>query len=189
VKRSGVENLKTFLGGRVVVKVGDITKEDVEAVVNAANGSLLGGGGVDGAIHRAGGREILEQCKEIRRTRFPEGLPTGEAVVTTAGKMTAKFVIHTVGPVYGRGGNDKATLLAACYRNSLALAAKEEMNTIAFPAISTGIYGYPPDQAARVSSGAVEEFLKSDSSIREVRLVFFSSNDAQIFLSNQVFAS
>jgi O-acetyl-ADP-ribose deacetylase (regulator of RNase III) len=183
-----MEELRRFLNGRVVVKVGDITKEDVEAVVNAANGSLLGGGGVDGAIHRAGGREILEQCKEIRRTRFPEGLPTGEAVVTTAGKMTAKFVIHTVGPVYGRGGNDKATLLAACYRNSLALAAKEEMNTIAFPAISTGIYGYPPDQAAQVSSGAVEEFLKSDFSIREVRLVFFSSNDAQIFLSNQVFA-
>jgi O-acetyl-ADP-ribose deacetylase (regulator of RNase III) len=187
--KGAAEELKRFLNDRVVVKVGDITKEDVDAVVNAANGSLLGGGGVDGAIHRAGGREILEQCREIRRTRFPEGLPTGEAVVTTAGKMTAKFVIHTVGPVYGGGGNDKATLLAACYRNSLALAAKEEMNTIAFPAISTGVYGYPPDQAARVSSRAVEEFLKSDSSIREVRLVFFSSNHAQIFLSHQVFAS
>jgi O-acetyl-ADP-ribose deacetylase (regulator of RNase III) len=184
-----MSELRSFLNGRVVVKVGDITKEDVDAIVNAANGSLLGGGGVDGAIHRAGGREILEQCKEIRRSRFPEGLPTGEAVVTTAGKMTAKFVIHTVGPVYGRGGNDKATLLAACYRNSLALAVKEGLRTIAFPAISTGVYGYPPDQAARVSSGAVEEFLKSDSSIREVRLVFFSSNDAQIFLSHQVFAA
>jgi len=184
-----MDEFRKFLNGRVVVKVGDITKEDADAIVNAANGSLLGGGGVDGAIHRAGGREILEQCREIRRTRFPEGLPTGEAVVTTAGKMTAKFVIHTVGPVYGRGGSDKATLLAACYRNSLALAVKEGLRTIAFPAISTGIYGYPPDQAARVSSRAVEEFLKSDSSIREVRLVFFSSNDAQIFLSNQVFAS
>jgi O-acetyl-ADP-ribose deacetylase (regulator of RNase III) len=184
-----MEELRKFLNGRVVVKVGDITKEDVDAIVNAANGSLLGGGGVDGAIHRAGGHEILEQCKEIRRTRFPEGLPTGEAVVTSAGKMTAKFVIHTVGPVYGRGGNDKATLLTACYRNSLALAVKEGLRTIAFPAISTGVYGYPTDQAARVSSGAVEEFLKSDSSIREVRLVFFSSNAAQIFLSHQVFAS
>jgi O-acetyl-ADP-ribose deacetylase (regulator of RNase III) len=184
-----VENLKTFLGGRVVVKVGDITKEDVDAIVNAANGSLLGGGGVDGAIHRAGGPEILEQCKEIRRIRFPEGLPTGEAVVTTAGKMTARFVIHTVGPVYGGGGNDKATLLAACYRNSLALAVKEGLRTIAFPAVSTGIYGYPPDQAAQVSSRAVEEFLKSDSSMREVRLVFFSSSNAQNFLSHQVFAA
>lgn len=172
-----------------MVKVGDITIEDVDAVVNAANGSLLGGGGVDGAIHRAGGREILEECREIRRTRFPDGLPTGQAVLTTAGKMTARYVIHTVGPVYGKGGKEKGAQLAACYRNSLALAVKEGLRTIAFPAISTGIYGYPPDQAAQVSSGAVEGFLKSDSSIREVRLVFFSRGDAEVFLSSQTFAS
>ncbi len=183
------EGLKSFVNGRVVVKVGDITKEDVDAVVNAANGSLLGGGGVDGAIHRAGGREILEACKEIRRTRFPDGLPTGRAVLTTAGKMTARCVIHTVGPVYGGGGKDKAALLAACYRNSLALAADEGIGTIAFPAISTGIYGYPTDEAARVSSKTVEEFLKNDSTIREVRLVFFGRADAETFLSNQAFTS
>ena len=125
--------LKKFLGGRVVVKVGDITKEDVDAIVNAANGSLMGGGGVDGAIHRAGGPEILRECKEIRATQYPEGLPTGEAVITTAGRMAAKHVIHTVGPVYGRGGKDKAELLAACYRNSLTLAAQKGLKTIALP--------------------------------------------------------
>ena len=181
--------LKRFLDGRVVVKVGDITKEDAEAVVNAANSSLMGGGGVDGAIHRAGGAEILGECREIRRTRYPDGLPTGQAVITTAGKMAAKHVIHTAGPVYGRGGKEKAEQLAACYRNSLDLAAKEGLKTVAFPAISTGVYGYPLEEAAKVSSRAVGEFLKSDSSIRQVRLVFFSRSDAEIFLSNQALAS
>ena len=114
-----MDGLRSFLTGRVVVKVGDITKESVDAIVNAANGTLMGGGGVDGAIHRAGGPEILAACKEIRRERYPDGLPTGQAVITTAGKMPAKHVIHTVGPVYGRGGRDKAELLAACYYNSL----------------------------------------------------------------------
>ena len=189
MKRSGVENLKTFLGGRVVVKVGDITIEDVGAVVNAANGSLLGGGGVDGAIHRAGGREILEECREIRRTRFPDGLPTGQAVLTTAGKMTARYVIHTVGPVYGKGGKEKGAQLAACYRNSLTLAAQEKLKTIAFPAISTGVYGYPLDEAAAVSSRAVEEFLRGDATVQEVRLVFFSPSGAEVFLKHQRFSS
>jgi len=177
------------VNGRVVVKVGDITKEDADAIVNAANGSLMGGGGVDGAIHRAGGREILEQCKEIRRRQFPEGLPTGQAVLTTAGKMTARYVIHTVGPVHGGGGKEKAALLAACYRNSLCLAVKEGITTIAFPAISTGIYGYPLEEAARVSSVAVEEFLKTDASIQEARLVFFNHGDAEAFLSSHAFTS
>jgi O-acetyl-ADP-ribose deacetylase (regulator of RNase III) len=186
---TGQKELKRFLNGRVVVKVGDITKEDVDAIVNAANGSLMGGGGVDGAIHRAGGPAIKEQCGEIRRTRFPDGLPTGQAVLTTAGKMTARHVIHTVGPVYGGGGKEKAALLAACYRNSLALAAKEGIGTIAFPAISTGIYGYPFQEAAQVSSRTIEESLKNYSSLREVRLVFFSRGDAEIFLSSQVFTS
>jgi len=181
--------LKKFLSGRVVVKVGDITKEDIDAVVNAANGSLMGGGGVDGAIHRAGGPEILRACKEIRATQYPEGLPTGEAVITTAGKMAAKHVIHTVGPVYGRGGKDKAELLAACYRNSLSLAAKKGLKTVAFPAISTGVYGYPLEEAAQVSSQAVAKFLESDSSVEEVRLVFFSRSDAEVFLKNHAFGS
>jgi O-acetyl-ADP-ribose deacetylase len=178
---------RTFLAGRVLIKVGDITKEGVDAVVNAANGTLMGGGGVDGAIHRAGGPAILEACKEIRRARYPDGLPTGEAVITTAGKMTARHVIHTVGPVYGRGGNDKAELLAACYRNSLVLAAENGLKSIAFPAISTGVYGYPLDEAATVSSRAIEQFLTTDKSIKEVRLVFFAAGDAEVFLKHHAF--
>lgn len=184
-----MEAPKTFLQGRVVVKTGDITKEAVDAIVNAANSSLMGGGGVDGAIHRAGGPEILKECKELRRTRYPNGLPTGEAAMTTAGKMGAKHVIHTVGPVYSEGGQDKAKSLAACYRNSLKVAADLGLQTIAFPAISTGIYGYPPDEAARVASSTIEQFLSSNSSIREVRLVFFSRGDAAIFQQNHMFSS
>jgi O-acetyl-ADP-ribose deacetylase (regulator of RNase III) len=183
-----MDGVKCFLAGRVVVKVGDITKEEADAIVNAANGSLLGGGGVDGAIHRAGGPGILKECKAIRRAEYPGGLPTGQAVMTTAGRMAAKHVIHTVGPVYGRGGADKAELLTACYRNSLRLAAENGLKTIAFPAISTGIYGYPLDEAARVSSGAIEAFLKADKSIQEVRLVFFSPSDADSFLQHQAFS-
>jgi O-acetyl-ADP-ribose deacetylase len=178
---------RTFLQGRVLVKTGDITREQVDAIVNAANGSLMGGGGVDGAIHRAGGPQIKRECEEIRRNHYPDGLPTGHAVITTAGKMAAKHVIHTVGPVYGSGGTDKARLLAACYRNSLRLAAEKALKTIAFPAISTGVYGYPLDAAARVSSKAIEESLKVHDSIQEVRLVFFSAPDAELFLQHQVF--
>ena len=182
-----MDALKSFLAGRVVVKVGDITKENVDAVVNAANSTLMGGGGVDGAIHRAGGPEIKKECEEIRRTQYPDGLPTGQAVITTAGKMAAKYVIHTVGPVYGRGGKDKAELLAACYRNSLKLAADNKLKTIAFPAISTGVYGYPLDEAAKVSSSEIGKFLSGNSSIHEVRLVFFSPSDADTFLKNHAF--
>jgi len=183
-----MDGVKYFLAGRVVVKVGDITKEEADAIVNAANGSLLGGGGVDGAIHRAGGPGVLKECKEIRRAGYPGGLPTGQAVLTTAGRMAAKHVIHTVGPVYGSGGAEKAELLTACYRNSLRLAAEKGLKTIAFPAISTGIYGYPLDEAARVSSGAIEAFLKADKSVQEVRLVFFSQSDEDIFLQHQAFS-
>ncbi|MDH3443509.1 MAG: O-acetyl-ADP-ribose deacetylase [Deltaproteobacteria bacterium] len=184
-----MDNLKSFVKTRVTVKIGDITKEKVDAIVNAANGSLMGGGGVDGAIHRAGGPDILKECKELRRAEYPDGLPTGQAVLTTAGKMAAKHVIHTVGPVYGGGGEDKAELLAACYRNSLNLAVERGIQTVAFPAISTGVYGYPPDEAARVASKAIEGFLKADTSLREVRLVFFSQSDADIFLKHQAFTN
>ena len=182
-----MEELKRLLNGRVVVKVGDITKEDADAIVNAANSSLMGGGGVDGAIHRAGGLDILKECKEIRRTQYQDGLPTGQAVITTAGKMKTRYVIHAVGPVYGRGGKEKQELLAACYRNSLRLAAEKGLKTVAFPAISTGVYGYPLDQAARVSSETIERFLDSQSSIQEVRLIFFSRRDAETFLKNHSF--
>jgi O-acetyl-ADP-ribose deacetylase (regulator of RNase III) len=178
----------TFLAGRVVIRVGDITKEHVDAIVNAANSSLMGGGGVDGAIHRAGGPEILAACKEIRRTDYPDGLPTGQAVITTGGKLPAKYVIHTVGPVYGHGGADKAELLASCYTNSLRRAVEHGLKSIAFPAISTGVYGYPMDEAAKVSSRSIERFLSVDKQILEVRLVFFSPGDAQAFLMHNSFS-
>ena len=182
-----MESSREFLHGRVCVKVGDITKEDVDAIVNAANGTLMGGGGVDGAIHRAGGKAILEACKEIRRTHYPDGLPTGQAVITTGGNLLSRYVIHTVGPVYSHGGQEKADLLAACYRNSLALAAAKGVRTIAFPAISTGVYGYPMSEAAGVSSGAVQRFLARDQSLEQVRLIFFASADAELFLKHHAF--
>jgi O-acetyl-ADP-ribose deacetylase (regulator of RNase III) len=179
----------TFLDGRVRLGVGDITREAVDAVVNAANSSLLGGGGVDGAIHAAGGPSILEECREIRRTRHPGGLPTGEAVITTAGLMPARYVIHTVGPVYGREGGREAELLANAYRNSLALAAAHALGSVAFPSISTGAFGYPRGEAAAVASSSIAEFLGGDETIKEVRLVFFSQRDMEVFLRNHQFIS
>jgi O-acetyl-ADP-ribose deacetylase len=163
---------------RIVTKVGDITREDVDAIVNAANSSLMGGGGVDGAIHRAGGPEILEACRRIRATEYPQGLPTGKAVITTGGRLRARYVIHTVGPIYGQHGGEEARLLAACYENSIALAASHGLRTIAFPAISTGVYRYPKDEAARISRAAVERALSRYPSVTEVRLLFFSKADA-----------
>ncbi|HZI47899.1 MAG TPA: O-acetyl-ADP-ribose deacetylase, partial [Pyrinomonadaceae bacterium] len=134
---------ESFLDGRILVVVGDITRQDVDAIVNAANSTLLGGGGVDGAIHNAGGPEILKECRKIRETHYPKGLPTGEAVITTGGNLPAKYVIHTVGPIYGREPNRQAELLAACYQNSMKLARRYRLSSIAFPSISTGAFGYP----------------------------------------------
>src|SRR6267142_4733411 len=165
--------MQTYLRGRVRVVVGDITTVDVDAVVNAANSSLLGGGGVDGAIHRAGGPKILEQCREIRRTLFPDGLPTGEAVITAAGELSAQYVIHTVGPIYGTHRGRESELLANCYRNSLLLAVKYSLSSLAFPAISTGVYHYPRDKAAAVASQAIQEFLAGDDLLKEIQMVFF----------------
>src|ERR1700682_1050040 len=179
---------RLFLDGRVQVGLGDITQQDVEAIVNAANSSLLGGGGVDGAIHRAGGPEILAEGRELRRTRFPEGLTTGEAVITTGGKLTALYVIHTVGPIYGEHRGKEAELLANCYHNSLTLAVEKNLTSIAFPAISTGVFGYPPASAAEVSSKTIENFLATDRQWKEVRLVFFQSRDAEVFLQHQKFS-
>lgn len=180
-------NQQTFVNGRVRVIVGDITREQVDAIVNAANSSLFGGGGVDGAIHRAGGPTILEQCREIRRTLYPRGLPTGEAVITTAGKLRAQYVIHTVGPIHGTHRGRESELLAACYRNSLLLAAEHALKSIAFPAISTGVYAYPRDEAAAVASQAVQEFLAADDLLKEIRMVFFQPVDAEVFVQNQKF--
>jgi O-acetyl-ADP-ribose deacetylase len=179
--------LQSFLADRVLVVIGDITTQDVTAIVNAANSTLLGGGGVDGAIHRAGGPQILDECKKIRKTVYPNGLPAGEAVITTGGNLRAKYVIHTVGPIYGRQPEHESELLAACYRNSLLLARQHQVSSIAFPSISTGAFGYPKPDAAKISSGAIKEFLTADKEIKEVRLVFFQQRDARVFLEYQKF--
>lgn len=176
-----------FLGGRVVVLLGDITTQPVDAIVNAANSTLLGGGGVDGAIHRAGGPAILRECEEIRRTSYPQGLPTGRAVITSGGNLPARHVIHTVGPIYGRDPANEALLLAACYENSLNLAAQHQLATIAFPSISTGAYGYPKTDAAGVASAAITKNLSENRAVQQVKLVFFQSEDARVFLNCQKF--
>ena len=177
----------SFLEGRVRVLIGDITSHDVTAIVSAANSTLLGGGGVDGAIHRIGGRQILVECKQIRETTHPNGLPTGEAVITTGGNLTAQYVIHTVGPIYGRNPSREAELLAACYQNSLRIARQYAVSSLAFPSISTGAYGYPKPEAAAISSRAIRDFLTTDNQIQEVRLVFFQPGDARVFLEYQEF--
>ena len=142
---------------------------------------------MDGAIHRAGGPDILEECRNLRATRFPDGLPTGGAVLTTAGRMPARHVIHTVGPVYGSGGSDKAEKLAQCYRNSLGMAAEQGLATVAFPAISTGIFGYPMDEAAAVSSRAIEEALRSNPPSGRSGLCSFCRGTRMCSLRHQVF--
>jgi O-acetyl-ADP-ribose deacetylase (regulator of RNase III) len=177
----------SFLQGRVRVVLGDITTHDVTAIVNAANSTLLGGGGVDGAIHRIGGPQILVECKQIRETTHPNGLPTGEAVITTGGNLPAQYVIHTVGPIYGRNPSREAELLAACYQNSLRIARQYAATSIAFPSISTGAFGYPKPEAAAISSRAISDFLTDDNQIQEVRLVFFHPEDARVFLEYQEF--
>jgi len=171
-----------LLNGRLIVTTGDITRMKSTAIVNAANSSLMGGGGVDGAIHRGGGAAILEECKQIRKSRYPDGLPTGDAVVTTAGSLPAAHVIHTVGPVWHGGGSGEAEQLASCYRRSLEEAVKLSLKDIAFPAISTGIYGYPKEKAAEVAFAAVRDFLASSRLPETVYFVFYSSADARVFL-------
>jgi O-acetyl-ADP-ribose deacetylase (regulator of RNase III) len=156
---------------------GDITEQDVDAIVNAANHTLLGGGGVDGAIHRRGGPEILAECQKIRQERYPDGLPTGEAVATTGGRLRARWVIHTVGPTYAES-KDKSQLLADCFRNSLQLADELGAATVAFPAISTGVYRWPLDDAARI---ALETVRASDTRLDEVRFVLFDQRAYDAF--------
>jgi len=172
----------TFFEKRVETIVADITAVDCDAVVNAANSSLLGGGGVDGAIHRAAGPALLEECRKIRRDRYPDGLPAGEAVITAAGRMNCSRVIHTVGPVWNGGGTEKAETLASCYRNSLYLADKENLKSIAFPAISTGVYGYPPGKAALVVYNTLKAELPELRFPDKIYLVFFSGKGEELFL-------
>jgi O-acetyl-ADP-ribose deacetylase (regulator of RNase III) len=171
-----------LLDGRLIITTGDITRMETGAIVNAANSSLMGGGGVDGAIHRGGGPAILEECKRLRQTRYPDGLPTGEAAVTTAGNLPSRYVIHTVGPVWHGGGSGEPEKLASCYRRSLQEAAKLSLKDIAFPAISTGVYGYPKDKAAETAFASVRDFLSSSKLPEVVYFVFYSPGDAEVFL-------
>ena len=168
---------------KIIIKTGDITKENVCAIVNAANSSLMGGGGVDGAIHRAGGAQILEACRKIRQEQYLNGLPTGEAVATTAGNLPAKYVIHTAGPVYHLCGESCALLLASCYINALKIAVELGCKEIAFPAISTGIYGYPKEKAACIAYETVKDFLEERATM-EVSFVFHNNEDKEIFLKS-----
>ncbi|MBF0340646.1 MAG: O-acetyl-ADP-ribose deacetylase [Magnetococcales bacterium] len=163
---------------------GDITRLVMDAIVNAANASLLGGGGVDGAIHRAGGPAILAACREIRQTRHPDGLPSGEAVVTTGGNLPARLVIHTAGPIY-HSDPDPAGNLARCYRRCLELAMENQARRIAFPGISTGVYGFPKEAAARIAIGTIRDFFAEfpDAGM-SVTLVAFSPADEEILLAH-----
>jgi O-acetyl-ADP-ribose deacetylase (regulator of RNase III) len=159
---------------KIEARQGDITKLDVDAIVNAANTSLLGGGGVDGAIHRAAGPELLKECRSLG------GCPTGEARLTRGYNLAARYVIHTVGPVY-RGKPQDQTLLAACYRNSLKIAAGKNLAAIAFPAISCGVYGYPIGEACRIAVDTACDFLKAGTSIEKVIFMLFSSGDLKVY--------
>ncbi|MBN9793516.1 MULTISPECIES: O-acetyl-ADP-ribose deacetylase [unclassified Pseudonocardia] len=160
---------------RIVCERGDITEARVDAVVNAANSGLRGGGGVDGAIHRRGGPAILAECERLRDGDLPDGLPTGQAVATTAGDLPARWVIHTVGPVYARR-EDRSALLASAYRESLRVADELGARTVAFPAVSAGIYGWPLDDAARIAVATVREVAEAGTAVTEVRFVLFSDD-------------
>jgi O-acetyl-ADP-ribose deacetylase len=161
----------------IVLIQGDITKQHVDAIVNAANSSLMGGGGVDGAIHRKGGRAIIEECRKLRATELPNGLPPGRAVATTAGNLVARWVIHTVGPVYSKN-EDRSSILASCHTESLRVADDLGARTVAFPAISTGVYGYPIDEAAAV---AIEAVRTARTTVEEIRFVLFDDNAMAAF--------
>ena len=170
----------TVNNAKISIIKGDITRQSTDAIVNAANSGLMGGGGVDGAIHRAGGPAILEECKKIVQSQGR--LPTGQAVITTGGNLKAKYVIHTVGPVWHGGNSGEPELLASAYRESLALAAKHDLTSVSFPSISTGVYRYPVELAAGVALDAVKNFLSgNDTSVREVVFVLFDSKTYSVF--------
>ncbi len=173
-----------FQVGKAILQLikGDITDVEADAIVNAANSSLMGGGGVDGQIHRKGGSKILEECKRIRATEWPDGLPTGKAVITSGGNLKAKHVIHTVGPVWLGGFHVEAELLKQAYKNSLRLAVAKGLKTIAFPSISTGAYGYPIEDASGIAVRTVKEFLEKEDKLEKVVFVLFSERDFEIYL-------
>ncbi|MCL5876256.1 MAG: O-acetyl-ADP-ribose deacetylase [Candidatus Bathyarchaeota archaeon] len=159
----------------------DITDIEADAIVNAANSTLLGGGGVDGAVHTKGGPKILQECKRIRDNEWPDGLPTGNAVITSGGNLKAKYVIHTVGPIWRGGVHEEAKLLRRAYWNSLKLAAAKGLKSVAFPSISTGAYGYPTEEASRVAVAAVKDYLRAEDRIERVTFVLFSQRDFDIY--------
>jgi len=166
---------------QIVLLQGDITEMNTDAIVNAANSSLMGGGGVDGAIHRKGGPKILEECKRIRTTEWPSGLPTGKAVITSGGKLKAKYVIHTVGPVWRGGKSGEAELLAEAYVNCLKMAVSKGIKTIAFPSISTGAYGYPITEASQIALKSVKQFLEKEDELEKVVFVLFTQHDFEVY--------
>lgn len=165
------------MNARITLVQGDITNESVDAIVNAANSSLMGGGGVDGAIHRKGGPAILDACRDLRAAKYGRGLPTGQAVATTAGRLDARWVIHTVGPVWSRD-EDRSELLVSCYRESLRVADELGARTVAFPAVSSGVYGWPMDDAARLALGTVRA---ADTQVEEARFVLFGADAFGVF--------
>ncbi len=170
---------------KVIIKTGDITEENVDAIVNAANSSLIGGGGVDGAIHSKGGKQILEECKKIRETIYPEGLPTGKAVITTAGNLPSKYVIHTVGPICnGNWSKNLEKQLYSVFYNSLELAKRESLKSIAFPFISAGAYRCPKEKVATTAKKAIIDFIKNENSLDEIRFVLFSEEDFNKFIKS-----
>jgi O-acetyl-ADP-ribose deacetylase (regulator of RNase III) len=175
--------IEEFMVGKakIVLVEGDITDMNTDAIVNAANPTLMGGGGVDGAIHRKGGPKILEECKRIRATEYPDGLPTGKAVITSGGNLKAKYVIHTVGPIWRGGSSSEPKLLAEAYLNSLRLTVSKGLKTIAFPAISTGAYGYPIEEASKIAISTVKEFLEKEDNLDKVVFVLFSKRDFEIY--------
>lgn len=170
--------------GKTKVRIvqGDITDQEVDAIVNAANSSLMGGGGVDGAIHRRGGPKILEECKRIRQVEWPDGLPSGEAVFTTGGQLKAKYVIHTVGPVWRGGRMNESGILADCYRNSLNVAKRLGIRSVAFPSISTGAYGYPVEEACKTALETVKSFVEKEGCPPEVVFVLFNADDLDTYV-------
>ena len=172
-----------FRVGKTLVRLikGDITDVATDAIVNAANSSLMGGGGVDGDIHRKGGPKILEECKLIRAIDWPEGLPTGKAVITSGGNLKAKYVIHTVGPVWQGGQHHESDLLADAYLNSLELAVSKTLRSIAFPSISTGAYGYPLENASKIALDTVKSFLESRDDLDELVFVLFKEHDLKVY--------
>lgn len=159
----------------LAVKQGDITQEDTDVIVNAANSGLRGGGGVDGAIHRAGGPKIMEECRKY------DGCPPGQAVITTGGNLKAKHVIHTVGPIYRGGNSREADTLASAYRESMKLAKENDLKSVSFPSISTGAYGYPIKEASEIALGTVSEFLMTNKEIKLVNFVLFSEGDREVY--------